>query len=355
MNKRLLTAAMVLLLLACAISGCGKQDDAVPSGRPQNTEGGTPMNLTSDEIALTDHLSAIGFEGDDLFEDFLEDGGASADSDVVAFLAEKLGTGGLSFSGNPFGCSTLAVESPEGERIFGRNFDWSHCEALIVRSKPESGYASISTVNTDFIQGISFSALPDEAKALIGLYAPLDGMNEKGLTVSVNMISDGSTISQDTGKPDITTTTAIRLLLNKAATVEEAIKLLKEYDFHASMNFMVHLAIADADGNSVAVEYIDNEMSVVETPVVTNFYLTEGEKYGIGTQQSHTRYEMLKERLGQSPMNADDVRDALFSVSKGNFGEFESTEWSIVFNQTTGEVHYYHRENYENRYTFTVK
>lgn len=224
-----------------------------------------------------------------------------------------------------------------------------------MKSKSESGYVSISTVNTNFIQGIPFSALPDETKALIALYAPLDGMNEKGLAVSVNMISDSSNISQNTNKPDITTTTAIRLLLNKAATVEEAISLLQEYDFHVSMNFMVHLAIADADGNSVVVEYINNEMSVVETPIVTNFYLTEGEKYGVGTGQSHERFEILKERLKTGAMSMADVRDALSSVSKGNFGEFESTEWSIVFNQTTGEVHYYHRENYENRYTFTVK
>ncbi len=322
---------------------------------PQNNFADSVVNLTSELTALTDHLFAIRFEGDDFFEAFLKDGGASTDSDVVAFLAGKLETGGLAFGGNPFGCSTLAVESPEGERLFGRNFDWNHCDALIVKSKPENGYASISTVNTDFIQGISFSALPDEAKALIALYAPLDGMNEKGLTVSVNMISDSSTISQNTGNPDITTTTAIRLLLNKAATVDEAIELLKEYDFHASMGFMVHLAIADADGNSVAVEYIDNEMHIVETSAVTNFYLTKGEKYGIGTQQSHTRFEILQERIRQGTMTMEDVRDALSSVSKGNFGEFESTEWSIVFNQTTGEVHYYHRENYENRYTFTVK
>ncbi len=355
MNKRALMVAMALLLIAFAISGCGRHEAVVPADRPQDTERNVPIDLTSEEAALTDHLSAIRFEGDDFFDAFLESGGASADSDVVAFLVGRLGTSGLSFGGNPFGCSTLAAESPQGERIFGRNFDWNHCDALIVKSIPESGYASISTVNTGFIQGISFSSLPDEAKALIALYAPLDGMNEKGLTVSVNMISDGSTISQNTGKPGITTTTAIRLLLNEAATVDEAVELLKEYDFHASMNFMVHLAIADADGNSVVVEYINNEMSIVETPVVTNFYLTEGEKYGIGTQQSHTRYDILQERLRQGTMTMEDVRDALSSVSKGSFGEFESTEWSIVFNQTTGEVHYYHRENYDTRYTFTVR
>ena len=50
---------------------------------------------------------------------------------------------------------------------------------------------------------------------------PLDGMNEKGLAVSVNMIQDYDAICQDTGKPDLTTTTAIRLLfLDRAANVE---------------------------------------------------------------------------------------------------------------------------------------
>lgn len=258
MSKKVLMATMALLLIAFTISGCGKNDINPPADHPghtqssmQNDFANSTVNMNSELTALTDHLSAIGFEGDDFFETFLESGGVSADSDVVTFLVGKLGTSGLSFGGNLFGCSTLAVESPEGERIFGRNFDWNHCDALIVKSTPDSGYASISTVNTNFIQGISFSSLPDKAKALIALYAPLDGMNEKGLAVSVNMISDGSTISQNTEKPDITTTTAIRLLLNKASTVDEAIELLKGYDFHASMDFMVHLAIADAGGNSV--------------------------------------------------------------------------------------------------------
>lgn len=368
MNRKIIVMITGLLFFAFLITGCGRQDINTPADNAQSTGNNisqeqdfltqtedAAINLSSELVSITDHLSAIGYTGDDFFEEFLQNGGAGRDADVVSFLAGQLSLGGLSFGGTPFGCSTLAVESTEGERLFGRNFDWNRCDALIVKSNPESGYISISTVNTDFIQGISFSALPDETKALIALYAPLDGMNEKGLAVSVNMISDGSNISQNTDKPDITTTTAIRLLLNKAATVEEAISLLQEYDFHASMNFMVHLAIADADGNSVVVEYIDNEMSVVETPIVTNFYLTEGEKYGVGTGQSHERFEILEKRLENGAMSMTDVRDALSGVSKGNFGEFESTEWSIVFNQTTGEVHYYHRENYENRYTFTVK
>lgn len=47
------------------------------------------------------------------------------------------------------------------------------------------------------------------------------------------------------------------------------------------MNDVVHFAITDSSDNSVAVEYINNEMMVTETPVLTNFYLAEGEKQGI--------------------------------------------------------------------------
>ena len=128
-------------------------------------------------------------------------------------------------------------------------------------------------------------------------FAPMDGMNEKGLCVAVLMIQDRPGFQQDTGRPDLTTTTAVRLLLDKAADVEEAVDLLSQYDMHASAGMMVHFALADATGHSVVVEYIDNEMVVTETEVVTNYYLSPGEKYGIGTEESKIRYTMLEDML----------------------------------------------------------
>lgn len=74
-----------------------------------------------------------------------------------------------------------------------------------------------------------------------------------------------------------------------------------------------------------------------------------------GTVQSHTRYDMLMERLENQPaMELEDMRDAMKSVSKNNFGEFASTEWTVVYSQDTGEIRYYHRENYENSYSFSA-
>ncbi len=315
--------------------------------------------LTSNIVKLEEGFSAVAFEGEDGFEDFLAAGGASSDAQVVEFLSAHLLTD-FDILGGLFGCSTIAVKNSKGEALFGRNFDWQACDALVVSSNPEHGYASISTVNMDFISqsgGLAGAVLRlDDVRTRAALYAPLDGMNEKGLAVSVNMISDGETINQQTDKPDLTTTTAIRLLLNKAASVGEALDLLGQYDMHASMGMMVHFALADTTGRSAVVEYINDEMIVTETPVVTNFYLSAGEKNGIGTAQSHQRYEILTQALAkQKTMDRNQVRDALDSVSKDNFGEFESTEWSIVFSLNQGVAHYYHRENYQNCYTFAIQ
>lgn len=376
MSRKRLQKSWILclsfLLGITMLTGCGGRTD----GQMQNAENSSTAQTSPDAenvnlisptleiVELENGFSAVRYDGDTGFDQFLAGGGASSDGEVVEYLANNLlsdlNLGDL--LGGIFGCSTIAVQSPEGDALFGRNFDWENCEAMVVESHPENGYASLSTVNMDFITqnvggGMVGMALNlDEVKTLAALYAPLDGMNEAGLAVSVNMIQDSAAIQQNTDKPDITTTTAIRLLLDQAGNVDEALELLGQYDLHGSMGMMIHFAIADSTGRSAAVEYVDNEMTVIETPVLTNFYLAAGEKYGIGTEQSHERYDILMNQLEETPqMGMEEVRDALDSVSKDNFGEFESTEWSIVMNLSAGEARYYHRENYNQNYTFRLE
>ena len=362
---------MVLLLNGCSrkmpVNSVGNKptaDNPIESttiGEESAVQELIEITPTSTITELEKGLSIVRFDGDDGFATFLQNGGAASDAQVVQYLTKNLlhGERGLSFSNLPFGCSTISADGEKGERLFGRNFDWYNCNALIVENHPEHGYSSLSTVNTDFITQsagrIGSILLKDEVLTLAAIYAPLDGMNEKGLCVSVNMIQDSATINQNTDKPDITTTTAVRMLLNEAANVDEAVKLLGDYDFHASFGYMVHLALSDRDGRSVVVEYVNDEMIVTDTPIVTNFYIAQGEKNGIGTQQSHKRFEILQEIIqGGNQFSMEAVRDALERVSKHNFHDGETTEWSVVFNQTTGEAWYYHRENYDNQYCIVL-
>ncbi len=342
--------AILLTLTACGDPAVAVSNTPAVQGRSADVRDGQAPAI-SDVTTLAPGLSSAEFTGDDGFEDFLAGGGASSDAAVARFLNERMNSD-VAFSGEPFGCSTFVVKGESGGAIFGRNFDWNTCDAMVIASKPSRGYASISTVDLDFLQ-LAAGRLSGNEQVYAALYAPLDGMNEKGLAVSVNMIQDFATIDQNTGKDDITTTTAIRLMLNKAATVDEALELLEQYDLHASFGMMIHFAIADNSGRGVVAEYIDNKMVVTETPIVTNFYIAEGSKQGIGTQQSHTRFDILAKALADHEiMTMDDAQDALDSVSKHNFGSGESTEWSAVFDLATGEAHYYHREDYDTRYTF---
>ena len=182
----------------------------------------------------------------------------------------------------------------------GRNFDLTYSPALVVETAPDNGYRSISTVNLAFL-GFGEDKLPDTWKqkliALAAPYAPLDGINEKGLAVAVLRIADEPT-DQDTGKTDITTTTAIRLMLDKAATVDEAVSLLEQYDMHSSAGSCYHFQLADAAGNSAVVEYIDNEFVVL--------------KAGMDLLQAASKDWHVSETSGR--LNA--------------------TQWSIVFNCT---------------------
>lgn len=320
-------------------------------------------NSNSKIKKLEKDFSYVRFHGDYGFEDFISRGGAYSDKEVVEFLAERFTSLSnlKSLTGDSFGCSTISATTSSGEKLFGRNFDWQECDALVVLSYPETGYSSVSTVNMDFITqnikggilGMAFSF--DSVKTIAALYAPLDGMNEAGLAVAVNMIQDSAATKQKTGKPGLTTTTAVRLLLNKAATVEEALNLLASYDFNSSMGMVVHFAITDKSGRSVAVEYIDQKMNIIETPILTNFYLTLGKKHGIGTTQSKERYEILKNALETNQyIEEDKLKTILDSVSKDNFEEFTSTEWSIVFNLSKQKVIYFHRENYKKAYVFQL-
>ncbi len=311
----------------------------------------TAIPLSENPVELDKGLRAVAFEGDDAFDFFLEHGGASSDKEVAAFLTKmlSLNEGDITLETKGFACSAFSAESEGGGRIFGRNFDWYKCDALIVRSTPTKGYASVSTVNMDFLNKASplIRVLPEKAKTFASLYAPLDGMNEKGLCVAVLMIEDSPAANQNTEKSGLTTTTAVRAILNKAATTDEAIEILREHDMHASMGLTVHFAISDASGKTVAAEYVDNQLVITESPIVTNYYLAPGKKHGKGTAQSHERFNILKTALSATPSLSESKAASLLErVCKAHWHDGETTEWSIVFNQQDLTATYFHRENY---------
>ncbi len=252
----------------------------------------------------------------------------------------------------------MCLQSEEGEPYFGRNYDGEECQAILVHTRPEKGYESISTCCLDYLGfGEDYHPLDswmDRMQTLAAIYVPLDGINEKGLVVADLLAGDGEETHQETGKVALTTTTAIRLLLDRAADVEEALALLEEYDMHSSIHWSHHLSIADQSGRSVVVEYVEGERLVTPAQVVTNHYLSACEKQGLGSEESHLRYDTLLSWEGD--LGPEGVRERLEAVAQKNVsqGGYEKTMWSLVYAPRQIWADFYFNEIYDHSYHLTL-
>lgn len=326
---------------------------------------GTMITAANTIEKLEDGLYSMEYIGDYGFDDFLAQGGAASDGEVAEYLVSFLSHGFYKIESDvqtgEFGCSTICTRDEQGIVFFGRNYDWMECRAMIVHTVPDNGYESISTCCLDFLGfGEDYEpdgSMMDRMQTLAAIYVPMDGMNEKGLMVADLMAGDDEHTHQQTPKTDLTTTTAIRLLLDKAATVDEAVAILQQYDMNSSIGSAHHLSIADASGKSVVVEYVNGQMLVTETKIVTNHYLSDCEKQGVGSRQSHIRFDTLAAYNG--PADDLDVRNMLESVAQKNYpqmeGSYEKTMWSIVYCPEGLCADFYFSENYQHSYGLLLR
>ena len=307
--------------------------------------------LFRQELAVTGTIRPIGerayfmeVRGDYHFEEFLEQGGASSDAEVSAFLSKKISKGFYTAPVGTYreGCSVLSAQSAVGSHIWGRNYDWAGSVPVIVRHVPKEGYTSLSTCDFQNITG-NPQTLPEgmmnKMLAIAALYVPLDGVNEAGLCVADLEVNEGGMPDPDTEKPDLTITTAIRLLLDKAATVDEALALLEQYDIHSSGGISHHLAISDASGKSVAVEFTADGFTAVETNAVTNFNLANGDT-SAGGESAEKRYNQLMGFfLSSTAPTSENAKTAMSHVAQTDTDYI--TQWSMVYDQNEPYVTWY--------------
>lgn len=273
-----------------------------------------------------------------------------------------------------FGCSTFTARTPEGHVLFGRSFDLNQFSPpLSVRTRPADGYASISTTSLQFL-GYSERRLPTSLLRSLPLlaapYVPVDGVNERGFAVAVLLVPGEKPVHQETGKIPITTTTSVRLLLDRAATVDEALDLLARYDMHHAIGSAFHFHLADASGASAVVEWGPDGAarviraatsvperkrpvrSVADAPdssgaapfvpqVCTNFRL-DARPAEPSSRLGTDRFDLLRDALATSGgllPSPDAAMDLLAAVAhprtEWNTGDLTAgTQWSAVFDLT---------------------
>lgn len=315
-------------------------------------------------------LYEMTFQSNYYLEDYMEKG-AATDDELAEFVTRKILKIFPAIEANPdAACSTFSATTPENEVIMARNFDYTHSTCLIVHTNPDNAYHSVSMVNLCHV-GYGDEKQPDslgnKIQLLAAPYIVLDGMNEKGLALGV-LVVDEQIVHQDTGKTPVTTTAALRMILDYCATVEEAIELLQTVDMNSSGSTGYHFQITDATGDSAVIEYIDNEMQVVRKEnqsylAATNFTLSTAEKNGGGKD----RYEIIVNELDRK--NGIVTEDEAFSVlyearfdgeaaSGGDtsYRYYDSkTQWSVVYNLTQHTMKLCVGLDYDMVYELTVE
>ena len=312
---------------------------------------------------LDEGLYYMEYKGDDGFDGLIASGGGRSSGELVGYVMQFLSKGFYNPPITPapaqYGCSALTVRTPENGVLMGRNFDFSSATGMILHTIPKRGYETITTFNVEFF-GFGDGWLPEgfvnQYLALSGLFFALDGVNEKGLAIADLMAGDEAVTHQDTGKPALTTTSAISYLLKNAATVDEALALLRGIDMHSDIGSAHHYAMADASGKSVVVEYVDHEIVVVDSPAVANHYLCEA-KYNVGLYEWDHRYEQLCRQYDDAhgTMDLRQLSESIASVSQPPYENELGTAWTMVMDLAHPSITYYSRRHFDKPFHFELK
>lgn len=313
-----------------------------------------------------DYVYSLTYKNDYFFDEFLQSG-ASDDAELQSFIMSKLLHGlPINFDLPDYGCTSFTAFNSSGNRLLARNLDLEYAPVAVVRTRPKNGYASLSLVNLSAL-GFNMSYVPaslaDKLLLLATPYIPFDGVNSQGVAICVNMVN-GAPIWQNTDKIDLTTTTLIRLVLDKAGTVREAVELVKNYDLHDSTGGPYHFQIADSSGDGVIVEYYDNKIQVIESAdnrfqVMTNHALNGLEREESTFLQTYERYATANARLTKSNgvLSTDDSLTLLQDVklSWGEDSEYQGgTLYSAVYDLNKRELTFIFKCNRQQLYKFAL-
>lgn len=355
-----------------------------------------------------DHLDGAVYsmevKGDFYLDDFVAQGGVSSDSELIQFITDNITKGvvKINMTAPEIGCSSFTATTQEGDAIFARNYDFSKTNAMLVFTEANEGrHASISTVDLQFL-GVdvdqNMTSMMDKILCLAAPYAPLDGVNDAGVSCGIYMTYQGGeetvATSQDTDKPDFTSTTLLRLILDYADNVEEAVEIASSYDLHDSAVTSYHYMVADASGKSAILEwttdgavdttdndgsqrtlkviYNDQDQNIGEREaasdyqIITNFVLQPGYYEGVPAENKKgaDRYDRLYEELQAidgvvaDEQGAMDILESVGRRSWDNDDKNSCTVHSAVYNLTDKSVLWVTNENYDDPtavFTFSLE
>ncbi|HJJ47547.1 MAG TPA: carcinine hydrolase/isopenicillin-N N-acyltransferase family protein [Methanocorpusculum sp.] len=324
---------LTLILLGC-ILGAGCVSTQTPASQTLQTPAVVPLTGFDDyNLYLVDY-TGMDYKFDELMSENITD--TAVLKKRIAELAAP-GTGVVLNLPTKAACSVFLVNDG-GKYLLGRNFDLEDTSSLLVHTKPANGYESLGIAVVNMLNKGAKNDPSNAANALVSPYACMDGVNEKGVAIAVNSV-DGPQIKQERGNPAVLPPMIIRLVLDKADSVDSAVKLIESVDARMIMGFQYF--IADKTGNTAIINYINNETVVTRgEKLMTNFYLCDiPENYSAGHGQD--RYAIAQEVLDAAgyAMNTTKAFELLQLIQQTpESGGLGTTQWSVVYHLNSSKA-----------------
>ena len=245
----------------------------------------------------------------------------------------------LTLSGPASACTTFCLRD-EGRIVFGKNYDWSVGDGLLVVNK--RGVARKADANGDPKPASWTSKYGSVTFNQYGRDFPSGGINEKGLTIEL-MWLEGSRYPAADSRPAVDVLQWIQYNLDNHATVQEV--LAADKALRIAGNAPLHYLVADRQGQVATVEFLNGKM-VAHTgqklPVAALANDTYADSLSEGTQ-SRSRFGRAAQRVrsfkakGTEPVAY--AFETLDQVAQGDY-----TRWSIVYEVDRGRVHFRTRD-----------
>lgn len=277
-------------------------------------------------------------------------GGISDDTDILRHIHALYGVISSKAEIPPGkACTGFTATTPDGSSLFAHNEDWEYGEFLVLFTKPAKGHASASIVAVD-----NFKARTpgQRAEALSAPFYPLAGMNDAGLAVSTYSVPTHRATDDPTKRPLIWPC-AIRLLLDRASTLDEAIELLDTYNILIEPGHSLQLLVGDSTGTSAVIAWVEGALTVAPRTkawqAVANFTQANVPPEAWSSGEGYERWLIADNFLGARP-NAMSVSLAFevlkYTAQKGGTQfsvEFDQTHsvFSIAWGRAFGRLHRY--------------
>ena len=242
-------------------------------------------------------------------------------------------------------CSAFSARGGDSVTV-GRNWDNQNVGSIIVNLyRPANGYASVSfsrAIDLGFPLNMDLKEIaqsPWGERLLLAPFYAMGGINEHGLVVE-NPGVRPATVKPINGKEFVFQTYLIRMILDHAKNVEEAVDLADKYlPFDLEANSVnAHLFIVDATGKSVVLEYGQNGWERTYGDKSWQV-LTNKPVYNVPDQKLREqcwRYKSLATALDQAKGEVawKPGLKMLQAVSQNG------TTWSVVYSWPTKELHF---------------